>query len=314
MTSSNQPLRVLVTGATGNLARRFITELREYGLRGRACRFVLTDLQAGLDAGADEFVAADLADAGGLRRLVAAHRPDVIAHFGSLLSGACEQNLERAWQINGTASLTLLESAADLPGCVFFFPSTGATYGPGSPDPLPEDAPQWPLNFYGVVKVAIERAGVYLHGKRGLDFRCLRFPMVLSPSAPATAVSAYASRAFVEARSARPFVFPVSPDTGISTIYVKDVITGIRRLLEAPRARLNRSVYNVHAFAPTAADIAAAIRCHVPGFTSTFKPDPFVDGLLRAWPRVHRDDSARADWSWAPRYDLAATAADLLGT
>jgi threonine 3-dehydrogenase len=312
MTSPNPALCVLVTGASGNLARRFIAELREHGLRGHSCRFVLTDLQPGSDSGPDQFVPADLADTAGLRRLVEAHRPDVVAHFGSLLSGACEQNLERAWQINGTASLALLESAANLPGCLFFFPSTGATYGSGAPDPLPEDAPQWPVNFYGVAKVAIERAGAYLQGKRGLDFRCLRFPMVISPSAPATAVSAYASRAFVEARSGRTFVFPVSPSTGISTIYVKDVIAGIRQFLEAPCARLTRSVYNVHAFSPTAADVATAIRRHVPGFTHVFQPDAFVDGLLRGWPRVHRDDSARSDWGWAPRYDLAATAADLL--
>lgn len=316
MTSPDSSLRVLVTGASGNLAQRLLALLRADGLRGARCQLVLTDLQPPPDfQPADDmnFVAANLDDATALRWLVDDYRPQFLLHFGSLLSGACEQNLGRAWQINATASIVLLEAAARLDDCVFFFPSTGATYGFGVPDPLPEDQPQWPENFYGAMKVAVERAGGYFRAKRGLDFRSVRLPMVLSPSAPAAAVSAYASWAFVEARSGRPFVFPVSPETGISTIYVKDVIAGIHQLLSAPKARLSRPVYNLHSFGPTAADIAAAIRRHVPEFACSFQPDPLVDRLLGGWPRVHADASARADWGWAPRYDLDATAADLLG-
>lgn len=317
MNSSDSSRRVLITGASGNLARRLIALLRAEGLRGARCQFVLTDLRPPLDfepAPDQTFEAVDLGDAAALQRLVHAHRPHFLLHFGSLLSGACEENLGRAWQINATAAIVLLEAAAQLDDSVFFFPSTGATYGFGVPDPLAEDQPQWPENFYGAMKVAVERAGVYFREKRGLDFRGVRLPMVLSPSAPAAAVSAYASRAFVEARSGRPFVFPVSPETGISTIYVNDVIAGIHRLLSAPKARLSRSVYNLHSFGPTAADIAAAIRRHVPEFVWSFQPDPLVDRLLGGWPRVHLDASARADWGWAPRFDLEATAADLLAT
>lgn len=316
MPSPDAPTQVLITGASGNLARQFLGEIQQHGLRGQRCRFLLTDLQPPADLSAvpsAEFVRADLTDTANLRQLVAHSRPDFVVHFGSLLSGACEQNLERAWQINGTASLALLEAAAAIPGCVFFFPSTGATYGSGVHDPLPEDEPQWPINFYGVAKVAIERAGSYLRTKRGLDFRCLRFPMVISPFAPPTAVSAYASRAFVEARNGKPFVFPVSPGTGISTLYIKDVIAGIRHFLDAPREKLTRCVYNVHAFGPTAEEIAAVIRQRVPTFEHRFNPDAFVDGLMRGWPRIHRDDSARKDWGWSPQYDLAATADDMLG-
>jgi threonine 3-dehydrogenase len=292
-----------------------VAAIQSNGLRGSFGHLLLTDLRPPANfvgSASLQFHPADLADSVALRTLVADYRPDYILHFGSLLSGACEENLERAWQINGTASLALLEAAAKIPHCVFFFPSTGATYGSGVPDPMPEDQAQWPGNFYGVAKVAIERAGVYLHKKRGLDFRCLRFPMVLSPSAPATAVSAYASRAFVEARSGRPFVFPVSPETGISTIYVKDVIDGICRLLNAEAKQLTRRVYNVHSFGPTASDIAHAIQQLVPTFRYEFKPDAFVDALLRGWPRVHEDASARRDWGWSPRFDLEATARDMI--
>jgi threonine 3-dehydrogenase len=315
MTSSDDPSRVLVTGASGNLACRLIALLRAEGLHGARVQLVLTDLQppSGFKPAADMiFEAADLCDPAALRRLVHDHRPQFLLHFGSLLSGACERDLARAWQINATAPIILLEAAAQLDGCVFFFPSTGATYGFGVPDPLPEDYPQWPENFYGAMKVAVERAGACFRAKRGLDFRGVRLPMVLSPSAPAAAVSAYASRAFVEARSGRPFVFPVSPETGISTIYIKDVIEGFHRLLSAPPARLSRGVYNLHSFDPTAADIAAAIRRHVPDFVCSFQPDPFVDRLLGGWPRVQVDASARADWGWAPRFNLETAAADLL--
>lgn len=307
--------RVLVTGANGNLARKLVDRLQRVTLRGKPVQFALTDLQASSSARlreGDVYRVLDLADNGALRNIVTEFHPNFLLHFGGMLSSASERDREKAWEINATASFALLEAATQIPACVFFFPSTGATYGSGLPDPLPEDFPQWPANIYGVAKIAVERAGTYFNLTQKLDFRCLRFPMILSPSAPPTAVSAYASRAFVEAKSGKEFIFPVSPTTGISTIYIKDVIEGLHRFLDTPRAQLTRCVYNVHAFGPTAEEIAEAIRQRIPDFRFRFQPDDFVDGLLRGWARVHLDKSARDDWGWAPRFDLAATAEDFL--
>ena len=65
----------------------------------------------------------------------------------------------RAWRVNASAAVELLELAAEHGVQRFFFPSTSATYGGRLPDPLPEDHPQWPDNIYGATKVAVERVG-----------------------------------------------------------------------------------------------------------------------------------------------------------
>ena len=179
---------------------------------------------------------------------------------------------------------------------------------------MPEDHPQWPTMIYCATKVAAERMGAYLHHSAGLDFRAVRLPFVLSPHAPVGAATAYASHAFRAAARGESFVFPVIPEAGASTIYVSDVTTGILQLIDADAARLTRRVYNLHAFAPTAQQIASAISARVPGFEYRFEPDVLVTQVVLSMPDVMMDASARRDWGWAPAYDIEATADDMLRT
>jgi threonine 3-dehydrogenase len=67
-----------------------------------------------------------------------------------------------------------------------FIPSTIGAFGPESPrNPTPNLCVQRPKTIYGVAKVHTELLGEYYHHKFGMDFRCLRFPGVISSdSAP----------------------------------------------------------------------------------------------------------------------------------
>ena len=188
------------------------------------------------------------------------------------------------------------------------FTSTVATYGGRLPDTLPEDFPQWPSGLYGATKVACERLGVYYHEQHGIDFRCIRLPVVVSQFAPPGAASAYASQAFVQAVHSRRFVFQVRPETRPSIIYVKDALHAIDDLLHAPQANLTRRVYNIHAIAPSAGELAMAITDRVPNAEITFEPDPALVQLIESWPTTIDDATARSDWGWQPRYDLPSLA------
>jgi threonine 3-dehydrogenase len=62
-----------------------------------------------------------------------------------------------------------------------FVPSTIGAFGPDSPrNPTPNMTVQRPRTIYGVSKVHAELLGEYYHKRFGLDFRCLRFPGVIS--------------------------------------------------------------------------------------------------------------------------------------
>ncbi|MEM9549840.1 MAG: NAD-dependent epimerase/dehydratase family protein [Pseudomonadota bacterium] len=302
--------KVLITGGNGNLGR-LVAELFE------ACgtRVVSVDLpgtEGPHSAARDAVIAADIRDTPKIEAVIREHEPQAILHLASLLSGSSEANPERAWQVNATASIDLMRVAAAQTDGPFVFASTIATYGPGLPDPLPPDAPQWPENIYGATKVAVERMGVYLKRKHGFDFRCLRFPMVLSPFAPPGAVTAYPSHAFRAAIESGRFTFPVSPDTGMSNLFLDDVVDSLLAITVAERARLTEPAYNLHGYYVSAREIAETLETRVQGFEARFEPDPVVDDLVRLWPDRIDSAAAKTDWDWTPRFDFSTSAEALL--
>ena len=299
--------RYLVTGAAGNLARQLVEELAS---RGKETFGIdLAPEPAGFDG---NWLQIDVTDHASLSRLLGEFRPQCILHMASLLSMSSAADPRRAWEVNASAAVALMELAVEHGVQRFFFPSTSATYGGALPDPLPEDNPQWPDNIYGATKVAVERVGTYFALSRGLDFRSVRLPVVASPFAPPAAVSAYASHVFAAAARGEPFTFPVAPEVAVSVIYVRDVTLGILQLAEAPEEPLTRRVYNLHGFAASAGDLAQAAAQRAPGFRYRFEPADLPTRILSVQPSVYADASARRDWGWQPRFDLPATADDLL--
>lgn len=296
----------MITGGAGNLACQL-----SWRLTGHFDELVLVDLArqpVAPTAPTATYEQGDLLDEPRMTELLRRHRPRAIVHLASLLSGSCEQDRRRGWQINCDGMFGLIELALAERVETLLFPSSLAAYGGTLADPLPEDAPQWPDGIYGVTKLACERLGVYYHRRHGLDFRCLRLPIVVSRFAPAGAASAFASRAFVESVASGGFTFRVRRETRASLIYVEDALDALIGLLVARADRLARRVYNIQAISPSAGEIATAIAERLPEARLTFDPDPAVADLIESWPRRLVDDSARHDWDWLPRFDLAGLA------
>ncbi len=300
----------LITGGAGNLAWYTARSLVSAGKE-----VVLVDLPreqpAGLPAGC-RYVACDLTQPAAVRSVLEQVCPAAVLHYASLLSARSEEVRSAAWRLNVDAAFTLLELCLELGIGRVLFPSSVASYGGPLPRPLPEDFPQWPESLYGVSKVAVERLGAYYHARHGLDFRCLRVPIVVSPRAHVGAASAYVSQAFIEAARVGRFTFRVRPETAPAIIYVYDVTAALIALLEAPAARLSRRVYNIHALAPAAREVAACIGRRLPHAVLEFAPDPAVVSLMEGWPSQVEDTAARRDWGWQPQFDLERLADQML--
>ncbi|MGJ3242735.1 MAG: NAD-dependent epimerase/dehydratase family protein [Opitutales bacterium] len=300
----------LITGGGGNLACQLT-----HRLRNAFSTIVLADLKTGpvaQTAGNCAYRQADLGKAGALEGLLEDHRPTAVYHLASLLSTSSEENRALAWRINADLSFRLFEGCLAHGVRQVFFPSTFATYGGTIADPLPEDFPQWPDGIYGAMKVAVERLGVYYHRTHGLDFRSVRLPVVISPYAPAGASTAFASRMFVEVRERGAYTCRVAEDTRVSTIAVEDALDGISQLMQVPEEPLTRRVYNLHALAPTAGEIADLIRARRPDAAIRFDPDPVVSRLVNSFPAAIDDTAARRDWGWNPPSDLSTIADRML--
>ena len=300
----------LITGGAGNLARQLAPQLVNEG--GQVVLYDIAEQPTDFQTGQMIYVQGDLTRPDEIDALLARHKPDVVLHMASLLSGRCEEDRLLGWKVNVEACVTLFEAALRHRVKTFFFPSSLAAYGGVLPDPLPEDHAQWPRGIYGVSKATCERLGNYYHHHHGLDFRCLRLPVVISRFAPPGAASAYASRAFVECVESGHFTFKVNPTTCVSTVYVKDVLIAIKQLIQAQSQKLTRRAYNIDALSPSAQDIADVLQRHVPTAQMRFEPDPMIANLIESWPRVMVDRSARRDWQWSPQFDLETMAQDFI--
>ena len=85
-----------------------------------------------------------------------------------------------ALSVNVSGMQNILELARQY-NLKVFIPSTIGAFGPESPrNPTPDMTIQRPKTIYGVSKVYAELLGEYYSHKYGIDFRCLRFPGVIS--------------------------------------------------------------------------------------------------------------------------------------
>ena len=322
----------LVTGAGGELGEALIRALAARGTSD----VVALDVRP-LDAALARHCAAaavgDVLDRHLLARLRSEFEISVVFHLAALLSTRAEFVPETAHDVNVQGTLNVLslavEEARALGGPVkFLFPSSIAVYGlPDLPTKnaagaVAEDAWLAPITIYGCTKLHAEHLGRYVarHYRQlaggapsGVDFRALRFPGLLSAATlPSGGTSDYGPEMIHAAAAGRPYACFVREDTRIPFMTMPDAVAALLALLDAPAAALTSHVYNVRAFNPSAADLAARVRAVYPGARITFDPDARRQAIVDSWPADVDDRRARHDWGFRPAWDLDAAFEDYL--
>jgi threonine 3-dehydrogenase len=299
-------MKTLVTGAGGQVGHDLLGALRE-----RGADLVATD-RAVIPGAAGRWRALDVTDRDATFAVIAEERPDVVFHLAAMLSARGERDPQLTYEVNQTGTYHVLEACRAAGVERVIFASSIAVFGPDVPDPTPDDAPLFPTTIYGVTKVSGELLGAYYGRRYGLDFRAIRFPGLISPAQPGGGSSDYALYMYVDGVAHGRYEAFCRPDTRIPLMYMPDGIRALVELGGAPRDRLQRCVYNIAAFSPTAEEIAQSVERAVPGVSITFAPDPTRQAILDSWPRALDDGAARADWGWKPSYDLEAMTAELV--
>ena len=138
-----------------------------------------------------------------------------------------------------------------------FVPSTIGAFGPESPrNPTPTLCIQRPKTIYGVSKVHAELLGEYYNKRFGLDFRCLRFPGIISyDSHPGGGTTDYAVQIFHDALTTGHHKCYLRPDTRLPMMYIDDCLRGTIEYMMAPKEQLSTRTYNVHAMSFTPEEI-----------------------------------------------------------
>jgi nucleoside-diphosphate-sugar epimerase len=305
-------MNVLITGGTGNLGSRLAIPLVR-----RGDRVLAFDIRAEPHFYSAEFreaqvVVGDLADRHRVLGIVREHKIETIFHFGAVLSSSAEENPYDAWRANMDGMVNILDAARFGGARHVVFSSTIATYGAHIADQLTEDAPQWPVSLYGVTKVAGERLGVYYHHQFGLDFRAIRLPAVIAARGSSGGASAYVSAAFEQSVLKGAYEFYVNPTTRAPMLYIADAVRGFLNLQGAPAKDLSRRVYNIAGMAPSAEELAQAIRKLVPKVQLTYRPDPLKCAIVESWPHRIDDSAARKDWGWDSTWNLERTTDEVI--
>ncbi|HHE47814.1 MAG TPA: NAD-dependent epimerase/dehydratase family protein [Candidatus Acetothermia bacterium] len=307
-------VRILVTGATGQIGSELTLELRRrYGSENVVAAFHRTPLPPPLkDSGPS--VRLDVTDRAELEKVVREYKPDAIYHLAAVLSAKGEEHPDAAWRVNLDGLYNVLEVARAGGTSKIFWPSSIAVFGPKTPkDNTPQDTVLSPTTMYGVTKVAGEYLCDYYARRYGLDVRGVRYPGIISSETPpGGGTTDYAVEMFYAAVKGEPYTCFVRPDTTLPMMYMPDCLKAAIQLMEAdPSSLTRRADYNVAAMSFSAEELAAEIRKHIPGFEVEYRPD-FRQGIADSWPRSIDDSAAREEWGWRPTYDLAAMTEDML--
>jgi nucleoside-diphosphate-sugar epimerase len=304
---------ILVTGAAGQIGSELVLALREkYG----ADRVIASDIRipAVPTTAAGPFEHLDCTRPEQIQDVVRRHNVTTIYHLAAMLSAVAEEKPQAAWELNMGGLYHVLEIARQY-HCAVFFPSSIGAFGASTPrEKTPQETIQRPSTLYGVTKVAGELICDYYVRRFGVDIRGLRLPGLISHVAmTGGGTTDYAVEIFYQAIRYRHYTCFLRPDTALDMMYMPDAIRAILELMDADATHLvHRNSFNITAMNFTPQRLSAEIARHIPGFHIDYEVDPVRQAIADSWPRSVDDSAARAEWGWAPRYDIEAMTKDML--
>lgn len=234
--------------------------------------------------------------------------------LAAVLSATGEKNPSLAWNINMQGLLNILEIAKEQQLHKVYWPSSIAVFGDSSPKQnCPQQTVIEPTTVYGISKYAGELWCNYYFEKFGVDARSLRYPGLISyMSPPGGGTTDYAVEIYHEALDKKSYNCFLKADTYLPMMYMPDAIKATIELMEAPADRLStRLSYNIGAMSFAPAELAAAIRKHIPDFEITYSPD-YRQQIAASWPQSIDDSQAKADWGWKPDFNIDTMTEDMI--
>ncbi|MDA8951485.1 NAD-dependent epimerase/dehydratase family protein [Flavobacteriaceae bacterium] len=304
---------ILVLGASGQIGSELIEKLRAiYG----STHVVASDIRNGspslMNSGPFEII--DATDKEAIFAIVKKYNVTQIYLLAAMLSATGEKFPQKAWDLNMTSLLAVLDLAKDKHINQVFWPSSIAVFGSTSPKiHTPQKTIMEPSTVYGISKISGEFWCNYYHEKYGVDVRSLRYPGIISwKTKPGGGTTDYAVDIFFKALEQGSFECFLSEDTCLPMMYMEDAVHATVQIMQVNANQINiRTSYNLSAMNFTPKELASAIHQHLPNFTMTYKTD-YRQAIADSWPDSIDDTIAREDWGWSPKYTLLKMTKDIL--
>ena len=291
--------KTLVTGGGGFIGVRLAQRLLQAGHE-----VIAADRAFAYDPPARaERVKLDVTDRTAVTTLLRDSRVDGIVHLAAVLSGVSERDPALAFDVNVLGTFNVLEGArlADVRKVVATS-SIAAVEQPDPVRPVAEDVELAPLGVYGMSKASLEAWCAFYRRRFGLDTRVGRPGAVVGPGrAASSAASNFTTAIISEPLAGREYRCPVAEDDAAPIVYHSDLVDGLFRLYMAEKAG---PTYNLGACSASAAQLAEAVRQHVPGARITFEPNEVERFVVGRWKHIVQDNGlAERDLGYRPTYD-----------
>ncbi|KAJ3436079.1 l-threonine 3-dehydrogenase [Anaeramoeba flamelloides] len=298
--------RVLVTGSLGQIGTELVSTLRmKYGAENVLASDIKFPTEKAKFDVEGPFKYVNTNNIEQIKEAVVNFRANKVIHLSSILSATGEQNPDLAMEVNSHGAENCFK-VCNYYGASLLIPSSIAAFGPETPrHNTPDLCIQRPLTMYGISKVYIELLGNWYNQKKGLDFRSLRLPGIISWKAlPGGGTTDYAIDIYYQALKKGHYTNCfLKKDTRMPMMYMDDCIRGIIELLEAKNENLKQRTYNLGAIDFTPEEIYESIKKVMPKFKIDYKPD-FRQSIADTWPTSIDSSCAKKDWGWEHDYDL----------
>jgi len=305
--------RILVTGACGQVGTELVQALRErYGADSViATGHVTKPTREFRESGPFQYL--NVLDMERIAEIIVDQDVEVIYHLASVLSAVGERNPQLCYEVNINGTYNVLEAARRHKVGSIIYTSSIAVFGRGAPKyNTPNETVMIPSTMYGVTKVCGELLGTYYHEKFGVDFRCVRFPGIISAETlPGGGTTDYAVEMYYAAVEEKPYKCFVSRKTVLPMMYMPDAINALINLAEAEPSRLIHRVFNVHSMSFSAGELEESIKRIIPSFKCEYEPD-YRQAIADSWPKSLDDSAAREEWGWKPAYNLQRMTEDMI--
>jgi len=295
--------RILIIGACGQIGTELTLKLRqEYGNKN----VIASDLREGSEIlmQSGTFIRLDATDKKSIAAVLLKHKITHVYMMAAMLSATAEKMPLKAWHLNMTALLTILELAKEGLYKQLFWPSSIGAFGPTSPkENTPQTTVMQPTTVYGISKYSGEMWCQYYTLKYGVDVRTVRYPGIISYKAkPGGGTTDYAIEIYFDALKKGSYTSFLSEDTTLPMMYMDDAIRATYSLMAHPKLTSYKA-YNISGINFSPKEIAASIQKQIPDFKINYKPD-FRQAIADSWPKSIDDSEAKTDWHWQPEFDL----------
>ena len=264
----------LVTGGMGflgvYLARQLLDDGEEVVLFQRRSKLPpsAVDLE-----GKVEVFSGDIGNWVHVVEAVQKHNIDSIYHSAALLGKDCEESAANGFRVNIIGMFNVLEAARLFGVKDVAFVSSGATYGLVAPRKILNDTPQKAENMYATTKICSELLGDQYHRQYGVNFRGVRYAMIVGPTRQISYYYGDWSGVIEMSAKGKPYTVHSDPNIPCAYIYIKDAARAWIELKRAPESKLRQRIYNAHGFMATLNEVAQAIKHYISDAQITFDWD-----------------------------------------